>query len=423
MLAVAYLEAAQATGEEDFAVTARKVFEYVDRDLTASEGAFYSAEDADSEGEEGKFYLWTEEEIRRHLTAEDADLFCRRYAIQAEGNFVDPLKGGRTGENILHLAEDSSGSASDQDADDPEGRLEASRARLLEIRAARVRPHRDDKILTDWNGLMIAALARGARVLGEFGYADRAARAARFILDRMSDGAGRLWHRYRNGEAAIAGMLDDYAFLIWGLLELYEATFEACWLEEAVRLTGLMLDHFGDETAGGLFFTPADGEELPVRRKEIYDGAVPSGNSVALGNLLRLARFTGDEQYSERAAAMMRAFAGQVGPVPMAHTQFLAGVDFATGPTAEIVIAGDRSSSQTREMLEVLRARYLPRAVRIMRAPDEDGRRVLRLAPYLEHMPPTVAGTLVYVCRDYSCRRPAGDPAELARLLDDLGSA
>ncbi|MBN2430120.1 MAG: thioredoxin domain-containing protein [Acidobacteria bacterium] len=423
LLALAYLEAFQATGRPEFDRTAREIFDYVQRDLTSAEGTFYSAEDADSEGEEGKFYLWTEAEIRQHLTVGEANDFCRRFNIRPAGNFVDPVKGSKTSENILHIDgqdSDTSNDTAGPDADEPDVCADIRR-RLLDIRARRVRPHRDDKILTDWNGLMIAALARGTQVLGNDGFARQAAGAAYFILNELRDDTGRLWHRYRNGDAAVPGLLDDYAFMAWGLLELYEATFATRWLQEALHLSELMLELFWDEKSGGLFFTPTDGETMLVRQKEVYDGAVPSGNSVAMGNFLRLARMTGDEEWARRAGAIGRAFAHQVRSAPMSHAQFMAAFDFGLGPSWEIVIAGDLAEAATRELLNVRRAHYLPRAVTMLHPPVKNAGALRKLAPFLEKMTAPPGQSRVYVCRDYACHRPTADPDELAAMLRQKG--
>ncbi len=297
MLAIAYLEAHQATGNSFYGEVAEEIFTYVLRDLASPEGAFYSAEDADSEGEEGTFYVWKKDEITEVLGEEDGKIFCERYGVTGSGNFE--------GKNVLHIS-------SETGAD--EVGLDTMKEKLLTIRSKRPRPMLDDKILTDWNGLMIAALARGTRVTGDPAYAAAAAKAADFILGGMRTSEGRLLHRYRDGESAIPGYLDDYAFLIWGLIELYEATFDAKWLSEALVLAGGMIELFGDreDGRGGFFFTGRDAEKLIVRTKEVYDGAVPSGNSVAALELLRLGRMTGRTDLESAADALMEEFSGQL---------------------------------------------------------------------------------------------------------------
>ena len=284
LLAIAYLEVYQLTHEEEFAQTAREIFEYVLRDMTSPEGGFYSAEDADSEGEEGKFYVWSVAEIGKILPKKDAELVQKVYGFEGEGNFVEQATGKRTGANIIHLKKPLEEVAKDfgMAGREFEGQLEEIRKKLFAVREKRVHPHKDDKILTDWNGLMIAALAKGAAVLGEPKYAHAAERAANFALNKLRRrdlrGDLRLLHRYRDGETGIDAHLDDYVFFVLGLLELYEATFEIRYLEEAIRLNDLMIIHFWDEKNGGVFFSADGGEELVWCPKQIYHGAGPLGD-------------------------------------------------------------------------------------------------------------------------------------------------
>jgi uncharacterized protein YyaL (SSP411 family) len=335
LLAMAYLETFQATGNENYGSTAREIFAYVMRDMTSPEGGFYSAEDADSEGVEGKFYLWKEEEIRQILEKKDADLIIRVFNVERMGNFKEETTGKKTGANILHLKKPLSQIASElrMPIKNLENRIVSARERLFEAREKRIHPHKDDKVLTDWNGLMIAALAPGAKALGEPTYAEAARSAADFILQHMHTPDGRLLHRYRDGEAGIMAHLNDYAFFVWGLIDLYEATSEARYLKTALDLNADMLAHFWDEHGDGLFFTPEDGERFIVRKKEIYDGALPSGNSVAIQNLLRLGRLTGDTSLDEKAAKIVKAFSGHVVQFPSGYTQFLVSADLGMGPS------------------------------------------------------------------------------------------
>ncbi|HNT72144.1 MAG TPA: thioredoxin domain-containing protein, partial [Methanothrix sp.] len=276
MISLACLEAHQATGKAEYARIAREVFAYLLRDLAAPEGGFYSAEDADSEGEEGRFYLWTLEEVRAVLDPDEAELVARIFSLREEGNFREEATGRLTGKNVLAMKRPLGDHARELGVSESrlQERLEAARERLFAAREGRARPKKDDKVLADWNGLAIAALARGSQVLGDGGLKEAADRAAGFILDRMRDGRGRLLHRYRDGTAGILGNLDDYAFLIWGLLELYEAGFRPEHLEAARSLALEMVTRFRDGEGGGFFFTPEDGEELIVRRKDGHDGAL-----------------------------------------------------------------------------------------------------------------------------------------------------
>lgn len=336
MLAMAYTEAFQVTGKKEYRETAQEIFAYVLRDMTSPEGGFYSGEDADSEGKEGKFYLWTEDEIRRILEKEEADLIIKVFNVEKEGNFIEQGAEVNTGENILHLKKSVVDLASELNISEEKlrGRIEADRKKLFIAREKRIRPHRDDKILSDWNGLMIAAFAKGAKAFDKPEYANAAKGAADFILNSMSKPDGRLLHRYRDDEAAIPAFLDDYAFLIWGLLELYEATLDAVCLKAAVDMNNVLLDHFWDGEEGGFYFTPDDGEPLIVRKKEIYDGAVPSGNSVAMLNLFRLGRITTNPELEGKAREISRAFSKEVRQSPSSYSQLMIAVDFTAGPVS-----------------------------------------------------------------------------------------
>ena len=423
LLAIACTEACQATGKDEYEKTAREILAYVSRDLTAPEGGFYSAEDADSEGEEGRFYLWTEAEIRRVLAPEEADAAIRFFRVRGDGNFIEEAAGRRNGKNILHTkgtVEEAAAEAG-RSADECMGILERARRKLLVAREERPRPHRDDKILTDWNGLMIAAFARAASVFDDAAYLDAADRAADFILRGMGAPDGRLLHRYRDGQAAILANLDDYAFLIWGLIELYEAGFASARLEAAVRLQEEQDRRFWDRAAGGYFFTPEDGEDLLFRQKDIHDGAIPSGNAVSLLNLLRLARMTVRPGLEDRAARLARAFASQLQRFPSGYSHFMIGLDFLTGPTAEIVIAGDLQKKDARDMVRSLRRRFLPNKVVIFRHSGGGAAGGSGPAEFADGMQAVGGRATAYVCVNQACSRPTQDIDEMLRLLDSAG--
>jgi hypothetical protein len=420
LLAMAYTEAYQATGKGEYERTAREILTYVLRDMTAPEGGFYSAEDADSEGEEGKFYLWFEEELRETLSREEAELLIRLFNVEAEGNFHDEATQRKTGRNILHLKQPLHKLARELSIDENQllHRLDVARAKLFALRERRVRPHKDDKILTDWNGLMIAAFAKAAQAFDELHYAESAKRAADFVLREMLDSDGRLLHRYREGDAAVPAFLDDYAFFIWGLLELYEATFEVCYLETALELNGVLLQHFWDEPQGGFFFTADDTAELLVRKKEGYDGAVPSGNSVAMLNLLRLARMTANSELEERAIHIARAFSSNLLRSPSSHTHMLCALDFALGPSQEVVIAGDLQARDTQQMLRALRRAFIPHKVVLFR-PSEMTPKITNLAEHTKGMTSRKGKATAYVCQNYQCRLPTTDTRQMLELLDE----
>ena len=415
LIALAFIELYQATGKKEYEILAREIFTYVLRDMTDDEGGFYCAEDADSEGVEGKFYTWSPEEVRGILTEGEAALFLSEYRHEAD-LYVQGMQELPEGQFIPHLK-----GISDVDEEaittDGSGKMESIRKKLFAYREKRIHPHKDDKILTDWNGLMIASLARGAQVFNEPEYVMAALRAMGFITKAMQDNEGRLLHRYRQGQAAITGNVDDYSFLIWALLELYETTFEARYLVNALEYQSHLFARFRDERNGGFFFTPDDAETLLMRPKELYDGAVPSGNSVAYMNALRLSRITGNAGIREKAEEIYRAFCTPVYEMPSAFTQFLCGLDFALGPSSEVIIAGDINREDTREMIRTLRESFVPNKV-VVFLPDGPSRQDIDgIAPYLKSYSCDNGRATAYVCSNYSCSLATSDPAEMIALL------
>jgi uncharacterized protein YyaL (SSP411 family) len=420
MLAMAYTEAYQAAGKEDYAKTAREILTYVLRDMRAPEGGFYSAEDADSEGKEGKFYLWTQEEVRQAFGNEDANFVAQVFNIEKDGNFTEEATGKKSGTNILHLRKPLEEIASDLNLSpqDLQARLKLARKKLFGYREKRIHPMKDDKILTDWNGLMIAALAKGAQAFDKAEYAEAARNAADFILGNMRKPNGRLLHRYRDGHAGIEANLYDYAFLIWGLIELYEAVFDLRYLKVALKLTNDMLKHFWDEDGDGLYLTPDDGESLFVRKKEIYDGAIPSGNSVAMLDLLRLGRITADSDLEEKAAKIRRAFSGKVKQSPSAHTQLMVALDFAIGRCYEVVIAGNTEAEDTKAMVKVLRTRFLPNKVILFYPSEQKSPEIVKLAEFTRNQSSIENKATAYVCLNYNCKLPTTDINKMLELLN-----
>ena len=326
LLALAYLEAFDITQDRFFADTATEIFTYVLRDMTAEEGGFYSAEDADSEGEEGKFYVWTLAEFKKALAGHTPDMWTEIFQIEPGGNFNEESTGRAMGTNIPHLtmALRHWGKKFDTTEADLADRWEMARERLFQTRQHRVPPLKDDKILTDWNGLMIAALAKGALVLNHSPYKDAAEKAADFILTQMKAPDGRLYHRYRAGDAGIEAMAGDYAYVIAGLLSLFDLTGKDRYRHTAELLQEQMLADFWDDEQGGFFFTRHT--ELPVRPKELYDGAMPSANSVALNNLIKLHKLTSNEKWGKKAEELINAFSGSAASQPTAYTSFLTGI-------------------------------------------------------------------------------------------------
>ncbi len=420
MIAMAYTETYQMTGIPEYRRTVEEIFEYVLRDMTSTEGAFYSAEDADSEGVEGKFYVWSLNEILRILTAGEARIACKIFNIKPDGNFREESTGRLTRENILHLDRTVEQSASElgMTVEQLLTTVEDIRRKLFWEREKRPHPYKDDKILADWNGLMIAALAKASQAFGDSKYAEAARRAVNFIVTRMRDGEGRLLHRYRDGEAGLVAHVDDYAFLIWGLIELYEATFEISYLKTALELNKDFLDRFWDETAGGFYFTASDSEETLLRKKELYDGATPSGNSVAALNLFRLARLTANANLEQKADRTLKAFSGIVSKFPSAYTQLLMAVDFATGPSSEIVIVSDGNSGNLREMKHAIQKPFIPNKVIIFKPSGQESMELEDIAPYTKNYSGLINKTTVYVCRNHQCELPSTDISRTVELLN-----
>ncbi|WP_127583463.1 thioredoxin domain-containing protein [Paenibacillus koleovorans] len=416
LLLIAYSEAYQATGKRQYRETAEQIATYVLRDMTDPEGGFYSAEDADSEGQEGKFYVWEPAEVLQVLNEEDGEWFCDLFDITREGNFE-----GRSIPNLIEMTPERYARLKGMTEEAMRERLERCRQALFDHRKKRLHPYKDDKVLTSWNGLMIAALSIAGKSLGGdvSRYTAAASKAAEFVLGKLRrSGDGRLLARYRDGEAAYLGYVDDYAFLVWGLIELYEATFELKALQTAVELNAQMLELFWDADSGGLYFYGADGEPLLVRLKEIYDGAMPSGNAVAALNMQRLARYTFDARLAQRAEELLAAFAGQVALYPSGHAMYLAAVDFAASAPAEIVLAGDPASPDTQAMLAAIRRRYRPNAVTIVVPPGAAGEETKRLIPLVQDKQPLGGRTTAYVCENFACQAPTTDLEELEEQLD-----
>jgi len=419
LLAMAYTEAYQITGNDDYARTVHEIFAYVRRDMTASEGGFYSAEDADSEGEEGKFYVWSEAEIRDVLGGDEAALFIDVFNILPDGNFAEEATGHKSGANIPHLPKPLAEYSRFKGMQESElrKRLEKSRQTLYAVREKRIHPHKDDKILTDWNGLMIAALAKAARAFDNTDYAQAARQAVDFLLSIMRPSGHDVLHRFRDGDAGIPGNCDDYAFLIWGLLELYESTFEVRYLEEALSLNDALYEKFWDSKSGGFYFSPAGSDDLIIRQKEIYDGAVPSGNSVAMLNMLRLGRITGNQEFEARAARIGRAFHQQVSDMPSVYTMLLSALDFAVGTSHEVVVVGDPGAADTQEMLRTLRREYLPNTVILFRSSGSGAGELANIAEFTSDHHSIDGRATVYVCRNYSCQLPTTDIQKMLELL------
>ena len=419
LFAQANLECFQVTKDPYFSKTVEEVLTYVTRDMTSPEGGFYSAEDADSEGKEGKFYVWTQKEIKRVLGKKDAATFLKIYRFEEKGNFLDEVTHQKTGYNIAHLKKSLNQHATDQNQDSLEFRkkINAFRSKLFKYREKRVHPQKDDKVLTDWNGLMISTFAQSARALKQEKYLKVAQKAADFCLSELRQKNGRLIKRWRKGKAGLPGHLEDYAFLTQGLLDLYEASFEIKYLRAAIELVDLTLKHFEDRTEGGFFLTANDGEKLLIRAKEIYDGAIPSGNSVMALNLLRVHKITGKKEYLNSAENLFSAFSGFIEKNPQGAEVLLQALDFALAPAKEIVIAGERGSIETTKLIETINQHFMPAKVLLFRPTSWENPPISELAPFLTNYGLFEGKAAVYICENQTCQIPLTDPIKLSKEL------
>ncbi len=429
LLIMAYLEGYLASGNADFSRVVRETADYILRDMTDPAGGFYSTEDADSEGHEGTFYVWTPEQIEQLLGSERATVFCYVYDVSDSGNFE--------GENILNLPKSIEQCAKLRglDPDQLREHLAEDRAKLFAARESRIRPGRDDKVLVAWNGLMIDALSQAANVLDEPRYLQAATASADFILTHMRRPDGRLLHTWRAGQAKLDAFLDDYACLINGLVSLYEAGFDERYIEAAVELAGQMITHFGDAAGDGFFFTADDHEQLISRQKDIQDSATPSGNSMAATALVRLGKLTGRGEYVDAALGAMRSAVGLMQKHPTAAGQMLLALDMYLGPTPEIVILGELDSAATQKILQSLRQQFVPNKVVAFRSRNDqtDATRSAALDPmFAGRTQPLVTGLTpqassrnpqssllaeptVFICENFVCQAPvAGVEAVLA---------
>jgi len=428
-LAISYIEAFQLGQNPFYANVAQDILEYVLREMTSPEGGFYSAEDADSiqagnpevHGE-GLFYLWTGEEILAVLGKEHGEIFSFHYGVLAAGNALDDPHAEFAGKNILHVAHPLAETALRFRIPEEElsRLLERSREKLFAVRAQRPRPHLDDKIITSWNGHMISALARAAQVLGEKRYLAAAERAATFIRARLYDPNSRtLSRRYRDGESGLAGQLDDYAFLVNGLLDLYEASFDISWLQMAMALTENQISLFGDEVRGGFFETSGPEGSVLVRLKGDYDGAEPTGNSMSALNLLRLGWITGNAAWLKRAGATIEAFGGRLNEYPSILPQMLVAHDMRENKPRQFLVAGKLDRPDTEIMLAMIRKRFLPGKIVLLADGGED-HFLRQYQPVLADLDPRGNKSTVYICENFNCQLPISDVAELAKRLDAM---
>lgn len=418
MLIQAYLETYLATKNNFYKQTAEEIIEYVLRDMTDPQGGFYSAEDADSEGEEGKFYLWDADELRNVLDKDESDFAIKVFNVAEDGNWIDEAKGIMPGTNILHFNKTTDELAEEFRLTEIEfnEKVNEIRTKLFNYRKKRIHPLKDDKILTDWNGLMISALAKAYQAFNNEVYLQAAENSFSFIERFLTTKEGKLLHRYKDGESGINAYIDDYAFLINALLDLYESTFDLKYFERAVKLQLVLDEEFWDQNTGGYYFTSANSEEVLSRQKDIYDGAIPSGNSVTLLNLARLYKLTSETGYQTKADEMIKYFSGQIQRSPSAFCMFLCGLDFMFSGSIEIIIVSESKDNITIKALELIRTYFLPNRVIILSIEDSK-EKLSKYFPFTIDMKLINNKTTFYVCANYACKQPVNRIEDLEKAL------
>ncbi len=417
LLAVAYLEGHQVTRKPLFARVARECLDYIGREMTSPGGGFFSAQDADSGGAEGAFYVWTPEEVEQAAGVEAGRAFCAFYDVRPGGNWE--------GRSILHVPREPVEVARELGISPArlESLLDEARPALLGRRGGRVRPGLDDKILCGWNALTISAFARGYQVLGDVRYQERAREAARFLLGKMRRPDGSLKRTSRGGIARLDGCLDDYAFLAAALIDLYESDFDPAWIQEARGVADGMIARFWDGADGGFFYTTEGREDLITRSKTGLDGALPSGNSVAALALFRLARLTGKEAYAARAEGILRAFREPIASMPAGFGAMFCALDFHVDGGREVAVVGRGGSRATRSMLEAVRRPFAPnKVVAFLDDTAGDARARTKEIPWLEGKTAAGEETTGYLCENFRCGAPTTDPGTLEEVLRGIRS-
>ena len=417
MLLFAYAEGWSATDNLLFKETVYDIADYIEDCLTSPEGAFYSAEDADSEGEEGKFYVWTIDEIRKILSTKESEQFLRIYQITEDGNFRDEATGHKTGANIPHLQSDLGTLAKNNEIEPTvlKNEIDQIRSKLKKERSKRVRPLLDDKILTDWNGLMIASLARAGSLLNEKKFIRKAERAWETINKQCVMTDHTLLHRLKDGDAAIEGMADDYAFLIFGLIELYQATFKPIYLETALNIQKRFDDQFYDKEYGGYFFTSASADPLLGRQKEIYDGAIPSSNSVAAVNCFRLFSLTGNPEYNDRFQQLFQAFSEPISDAPAGYTAALRAWKQHQNGASQIIITVSKISSEVKSTIQKLKKVAPPGSTFLLKTDSFENQ--LEKCSNLMKNYAIKDQLMIYICRQFKCKTPVHTYEEALEIL------
>jgi uncharacterized protein YyaL (SSP411 family) len=428
-LAVSYLEAYQITKNSYFADVAQDILDYVLRDMVDSRGGFHSAEDADSplpenpeDHGEGAFYVWTKKEIFDILGSDAGEIFSFRYGVEEAGNALsDPLN-EFTGKNLLYVANslDSMAARFEWPVSDIERILQEARQKLFAVRSKRQRPHLDDKVITSWNGLMIGAFARGYQVLNQPRYLEAAERAANFVMSDLYDSGKKiLLRRYRDGASGLEAHLNDYAFLVNGLLDLYEASLDAKWLVHALELTEKQVSLFWDEEAGGFYDTSGKDKTVLLRMKEDYDGAEPTGNSIAALNLLRLSQMTDNDDWYQKGAKTVSAFGNRLQQIPSAMPQMLAALDYWLDKPKQIIIAGKPGADDTQKMLTEVYERYIPNKIILLADGDKAQKVLAKHLPFIESVGMIDGKATAYICENYVCHLPTSDVDVMAGLLEE----
>lgn len=402
LLAIAYLETYQVTKNIKYSQIAIEIFHYVLRDMTSPEGGFYSAEDADSEGIEGKFYVWTIDEVESVLGKQDGYKLCSFFDITQKGNFE-----GKSIPNLLKTTI----------PEEDKVFIRKCKDTLFAHREKRIHPYKDDKILTAWNALMIAAMAIGGRVLGNKEYIFASEKAIKFIYKNLIREDGRLLARFRDGESAFPAYVDDYSFLVWGLIELYETTFNPDYLQKAINLQKDLIKFFWDEDKGGLFVYGSDGEQLITRPKEIYDGATPSGNSVSALNFLRLARLTGQNEFEDKALALLKSFSHNIKNYPRAYSFSLIALLFAQSSTKEIVVVTDKNNHESQNMINIIHEEFRPFTHSVLL--DNENKDIEKIIPIISNYKSINGMSTAYVCENYSCQAPVTDSELFRNMLQN----
>ena len=419
MNSMAYIEAYHITKNKEYAEIAEEIFSYVLRDMKNDRGGFFSAEDADSEGEEGTFYLWTEQELLEILGEKDGSIISKIYGFSKIGNFLDEASGRRNGGNIPYLSKSKSLLAKEikVNLDELNRIIDSSRKKLFERRKKRIHPIKDDKILTDWNGLMIASLAQGGMILNNERYIKEAIEAANFIHIYLQKSDGRLVKRFRQGHSGLDPHINDYSFMIWGLINLYEATFRTIYLSRALKLTEVMVEDFYDVN-GGFFIGSKNAERLIIRAKDYYDGAIPSGNSAAIHSLLKLGKITGNIDWLNIAHKTLKACSDQAANNPTGFTNMLTGSLLDLKCCKEFIIVIDKNKHDCKKILKKIKKEYYPHLIIIVKDIN-DKALVEDIAPWIDSYMVINNKPTYFVCTNFTCKRPTNDMKKALTSLNE----